>query len=406
MEQKPLNLGFLFGAGAEMCLNLPDGGKFAIKLFSQNKDARKEQFREAICEIINDDSTTQSYKDWLNYTDTKKNKISCFGKDEFKSVVSSSVEQKKESIIEFCKLIDFEANKVFLELNNAKPNGGDLNQFYQALAGKLGIDKEKSPFSFDVDIDHTPNKIEAFKKFFKSETLKLMIACIVIYETESLSKDENQPTELKHDQKLISNDSYQRLNSSFKVIMYMLTIICGEHIREKNSGGLFIVNGNNNSCNNNNLLQKIFNEFRPRYNMDIGREADHIFDFIQQKQPTLVEGKDEVERFSILVWNLCYRLCAKALDYQKLLDDSFKYIMSPKTSWAKFTKIMMFLQTAYDVITESNHLLTIDELKSSESYYKDIIQELQKDSSILKIKGLGSSNYNDYYGQLVKGLNE
>ncbi|MCK0515314.1 hypothetical protein MXE38_10765 [Anaerobiospirillum sp. NML120448] len=178
----------------------------------------------------------------------------------------------------------------------------------------------------------------------------------------------------------------------------MLTIICGVNISEKISGGLFLVN--------NNKLQKFFNKFSPRFNMDIGRESDHIFDFIQQKQPALVEGKDEVERFSILVWNLIYKLCAKAIDYQKLLDDNFRYIMSPKTNWAKFTKIMMFLQTAYDVITESNHRLTIDKLKASESYYKDIIQELQKDSSILHIKGLGSSNYNDYYGKLVKGLNE
>lgn len=140
--------------------------------------------------------------------------------------------------------------------------------------------------------------------------------------------------------------------------------------------------------------------------MDIGRESDHIFDFIQQKQPPLVEVKDLVDRFSILFWNLSYTLCAKTIDYQKLLDESFRYIMTPKTSWAKFTKIMMFLQAAYDVITESNNLLTIDNLKDAESYYKDIIQKLQKDSSILQIKGLGSSNYNDYYGQLVKGLNE
>ncbi|MCK0515403.1 hypothetical protein MXE38_11215 [Anaerobiospirillum sp. NML120448] len=203
MEQKPLNLGFLFGAGAEMCLNLPDGGKFAIKLFSQNKDARKEQFREAIREIINNDSTTQSYKDWLDYIGTKKNKICSFGKDEFKSVVSSSVEQKKESIIKFCQNIDSEAKKVFFELNNYQTNEEDWNQFYTTLAHKLGIDKENSQYNFDVEINQPSNQIEAFKKFFKSETLKLMIACMEIYETEAdaeaeaeavaLSNDQNQP---------------------------------------------------------------------------------------------------------------------------------------------------------------------------------------------------------------------
>ena len=404
MEQKPLNLGFLFGAGAEKCFGLPDGGEFAVKLFSQNKDARKEQFREAISEIINNDSTTQSYIDWLDYIDTTKNKISCFGKDEFKSVVISSVEQKKESIIKFCQNIDSEAKKLFLEADTAQTNEDAWNQFYPTIACKLGIDKENSQYNFDVKINHNSKQIEACNEFFKSETVKLMAAFIVIYETESetetqtLSKDQSQPNELNQDQKLISKDSYQRLKISFKVIMYMLTIICGEHIIEKNRSGLFLVN--------NKKLQKIFAEFNPRFQMDIGRESDHIFDFIQQKQPPLVEVKDLVDRFSILFWNLSYTLCAKTIDYQKLLDESFRYIMTPKTSWAKFTKIMMFLQAAYDVITESNNLLTIDNLKDAESYYKDIIQNLQKDSSILQIKGLGSSNYNDYYGQLVKGLNE
>ena len=206
---------------------------------------------DMIGEIINNDRTTQSYKDWLDYNGTKKNKISCFGKDEFKSVVSSSVEQKKDSIITFCKLIDSEAKKVFFELNNDQTNEEDWNQFYPTLAHKLGIDKENSQYNFDVEINQPSNQIEAFNKFFKSKTLKLMIVCMNIYDTEdeaeavTLSNDQNQPNEIKQDQKLIGKDSYQRLDISYKVIMYMLTIICGEHISEKINGGLFLVNNNN-----------------------------------------------------------------------------------------------------------------------------------------------------------------
>ena len=40
MEQRPLNIGFFFGAGAEKGFGLPDGGEFAIKLFNQSYSKR------------------------------------------------------------------------------------------------------------------------------------------------------------------------------------------------------------------------------------------------------------------------------------------------------------------------------------------------------------------------------
>ena len=178
----------------------------------------------------------------------------------------------------------------------------------------------------------------------------------------------------------------------------MINISFGDDVKKKLKRGFF--------SSKNAKVQELLDEVSPIFKMDTANASSHIFDFIRKKQPALVKGMDVVDRFSILIFNLSYRLCTKAIDYQMLVDSVFKYIMTPKTDWTKFTKMMLFLQAAYDAITESNHLLTIDKLKVAESYYKDIIQKLQKDSSIFKIMGLGSANYNDYYGQLVKGLNE
>lgn len=45
-------------------------------------------------------------------------------------------------------------------------------------------------------------------------------------------------------------------------------------------------------------------------------------------------------------------------------------------------------------------------LNEQESYYQDIINELKNDNARVEIKALASTNYHDYYGRLVKLINE
>ena len=395
MEQKPLNLGFFFGAGAEKCFGLPDGGEFAIKLFNRSYSVLKEEFKEAIEEVFANKDTSPSYIEWLDLEETRNRRVYSFGKTDFNSVVESSAEQKKDAIIKFCQNIDSEAQEVYLNLNKGLTNKDTWNQLCQELTDKIS-----SQDNYAVEINKSFEQIKTFNEFFKSNTFELMMACmnLDVAESGATPKDQNQTANEQQEQLTISEETHQRLFDSFKVIMYMINIAFGDDVKKKLKRGFF--------SSKNAKVQQLLDEVSPIFNMDIGNAADHIFDFIRQKQPALVEGMDVVDRFSILIFNLSYRLCTKAIDYQMLVDSLFKYIMNPKIDWTKFTKMMLFLRAAYDAITESNHLLTIDKLKSSNSYYKDIIRELQQDSSILKIKGLGSANYNDYYGKLVKGLNE
>ena len=41
-----MNIGFLFGAGAEMGYGLPSGGKFALEIFRQDTTEIKALFKE------------------------------------------------------------------------------------------------------------------------------------------------------------------------------------------------------------------------------------------------------------------------------------------------------------------------------------------------------------------------
>ena len=395
MEQKPLNLGFFFGAGAEKCFGLPDGGEFAIKLFNRSYSVLKEEFKEAIVEVFANKDTSPSYIEWLDLEETRNRRVYSFGKTDFNSVVESSAEQKKEAIIEFCQNIDYEVENVCFDLNESQTNKVVWNQLCQELTDKIS-----SQDNYAVEINKSFEQIKTFNEFFNSKTFELMVACMNLDVTESgaAPKDQNQANNEKQEQLTISEETLQRLFDSFKVIMYMINISFGDDVKKKLKRGFF--------SSKNAKVQELLDEVSPIFKMDTANASSHIFDFIRKKQPALVKGMDVVDRFSIIIFNLSYRLCTKAIDYQMLVDSVFKYIMTPKTDWTKFTKMMLFLQAAYDAITESNHQLTIDKLKSEESYYRDIIQKLQKESSILKIKGLGSANYNDYYGQLVKGLNE
>ncbi|HDR1335382.1 TPA: hypothetical protein QB386_002192, partial [Pasteurella multocida] len=45
-------------------------------------------------------------------------------------------------------------------------------------------------------------------------------------------------------------------------------------------------------------------------------------------------------------------LFTDVLDYQKLIDEHFRYLFSPRTEWAKFTKMVIFLEIARDYIAK------------------------------------------------------
>ncbi len=88
-------LAILFGAGAEQSFGLPDGGEFAISLFTQNYDSLKSELRKALDTIQKSSSTNQNYMKWLDYTSPSKNKLSTFGKNDFEQVIMSSTRFQK-----------------------------------------------------------------------------------------------------------------------------------------------------------------------------------------------------------------------------------------------------------------------------------------------------------------------
>lgn len=100
---------------------------------------------------------------------------------------------------------------------------------------------------------------------------------------------------------------------------------------------------------------------------------------------------------------LCYQsknvreyIFSCVLDYQKLIDDHFRYLFSQKQNGQKFTKNGYFLEIAHDYI-----LKQIPENLGSEGYYHDI-NELLKQGHTINV--VGTSNYNNLFQSVSNEL--
>lgn len=371
-------LAILFGAGAEQSFGLPNGGEFAISLFTQKYDSLRSELRQALDTITNKHPRNSNYIEWLNYTSPSINRISTFGKYDFEQVIMSSAEQKKHDIKDFLVNIDKKACSLCKKLIGDKSL--TKNTIYEDLKKTLSLgNSDKKPI---VEFNQSFSGKNDYDGFFTSETISLIIS--------TLSQAHRNQIE-------INSSQHETLKECFRVLLFMIVITCGDELLKKLNRGIF--------TSENETTHDYLALFEEMFTMKYDRAAGIIYDFIQKQRPAFEDFPDTVERFINLIHRLTFKLCSTSIDYQMLIDNYFRYIMSPKTDWAKFTKMFLFLRAAYDAITSKENTLS-DEALQKNSYYKDIITELKNDNASVEIKALASTNYHDYYGRLVKLINE
>ena len=370
-------LAILFGAGAEQSFGLPNGGEFAISLFTQKYDSLRSELRQALDTITNKQPRNSNYIEWLNYTSPSINRISTFGKYDFEQVIMSSAEQKKQDIKDFLINIDDNACSLCKKLIGDKSL--TKNTIYEDLKKTLNLgNSDKKPI---VEFNQSFSGKNDYDALLTSETISLIIS--------TLSQ--------AHSDKITINPlQHETLKECFRVLLFMIVITCGDELLKKLNRGIF--------TSENETTHDYLALFEEMFTMKYERAAGIIYDFIQKQRPAFKDCPDTVEMFINLIHRLTFNLCSNSIDYQMLVDNYFRYIMSPKTDWAKFTKMFLFLRAAYDAITSKENTLSDDALQKN-SYYKDIITELKNDNASVEIKALASTNYHDYYGRLVK-LNE
>ena len=373
-------LAILFGAGAEQSFGLPDGGEFAISLFTQKYDSLKLELRKALDTIQKSSSTNQNYMKWLDYTSPSKNKLSTFGKNDFEQVIMSSAEQKKQDIKDF--LISIDNNACSLCKKLIGDESLTKNTIYEGLKNEFKLSDSDSKQI--IKINQNFSNHQDYDGFFTSNTI------LLINRTLSQAKSK---------QIKINPSQLETLQECFNVLLFMVVITCSDDLlKELNTG---LITSDDETTN------EFLSMFEQLFTMKYDRVAGIIYDFIQKPRQAFEDCPDNVlEKFINLIHRLTFKLCSKSIDYQMLIDNYFRYIMSPKTEWAKFTKMFLFLSAAYNAITSKEHTLSDEALNKQESYYQDIINELKNDNASVEVKALASTNYHDYYGRLVKLLNE
>ena len=290
----------------------------------------------------------------------------------------SSAEQKKQDIKDFLIHIDDNACSLCKKLIGDKSL--TKNTIYEDLKKTLNLgDSDKKPI---VEFNESFSGKNDYDALLTSETISLII--------NTLSQAHSNQIE-------INSSQHETLKECFRVLLFMIVITCGDELLKKLNRGIF--------TSENETTHDYLALFEEMFTMKYDRAAGIIYDFIQKQRPAFEDFPDTVERFINLIHRLTFNLCSNAIDYQMLVDNYFRYIMSPKTDWAKFTKMFLFLRAAYDAITSKENTLSYETLQKN-SYYKDIITELKNDNASVEIKALASTNYHDYYGRLVKLINE
>ncbi|HAV8126588.1 TPA: hypothetical protein JLB99_004705, partial [Escherichia coli] len=125
-----MKLGFFFGAGAEIGYGLPSGGKFAIDLFRQDPSQYKTELRKQLQSV---DSRSPYANDWLPQGYANKS-IYAFGRNEFTSIIESSIEYKREEIIRRLNCFDQECDNAILSLGIDK---AALENLFSTLTGNV-----------------------------------------------------------------------------------------------------------------------------------------------------------------------------------------------------------------------------------------------------------------------------
>ncbi|EKO3892209.1 hypothetical protein P0F32_003395 [Vibrio metschnikovii] len=346
-----MKLGFFFGAGAEVGYGLPTGGKFAIDLFRQDVTEHKQYLRNQLGQI---NALSAYATGWLpdKYATQR---IHAFGKNEFTNLIESSIEYRKAEIIRRLNDFDSEAEYALSQLGIEK----------QTLVEKFAeeMDTQYGELLYSTAVRINPilaNEVQLFGSEFYSAIL-------------SVIGTQNNTADL------------QRYAGAF---LQLLVGAHGQDLVQRLNQELFEAAPDN---------IPIFDDVTGMFKLEFSRAGLTALELLlEQKREYDLDNGSITELLSALSQQLIENIFTTVLDYQSLIDSHFRYLFSPKTEWAKFSKMVVFLRATRDYIV--SQLENAGELPDS-GYYHDLkrCEELG-----VAIGAIGTANYNN----LVESISE
>ncbi|TVU92081.1 hypothetical protein [Vreelandella titanicae] len=348
-----MKVGFFFGAGAEIGYGLPSGGKFAIDLFRQDVSEHKKKLREQLGQI---DPRTNYATSWLpeNYATQR---IHAFGKNEFTALIESSIEYRKNEIIRRLNSFDEEVEYALAQLGIEK----------DALIEKFNeqMDTDFGEHLYSTAIRMNPilaNEV----RLFGSESYSAILSVISCGQNSA---------------------DLQRYAGSF---LQLLVGAHGQHLVQRLNQELFEAAPDD---------IPIFDDVTGMFRLEFSRAGLTALELLLEKRRDYdIENGNVSEILCAASQQVLENIFTTVLDYQSLIDSHFRYLFSPRTEWAKFSKMVIFLRATRDYIVKQ--LEEIGDLPES-GYYHDLENCEQLG---LEISAIGTSNYNNLIEKISQDL--
>lgn len=338
-----MKVGFFFGAGAEIGYGLPSGGKFAIDLFRQDVSEHKKNLREQLGKI---DPRTNYATSWLpdNYATQR---IHAFGKNEFTALIESSIEYRKNEIIRRLNVFDEEV---------------------EYALSQLCIEKDTLIYKFNEQMDTD------FGEHLYSTAIRMnpiLANEVRLFGSESYSAILS----------VISNGQnsadLQRYAGAF---LQLLVGAHGQHLVQRLNQELFEAAPDD---------IPIFDDVTGMFKLEFSRAGLTALELLLEKRRDYdLENGNISDILCAVAQQVLENIFTTVLDYQSLIDSHFRYLFSPRTEWAKFSKMVIFLRATRDYIVKQ--LEEVGDLPES-GYYHDLENCEQLG---LEISAIGTSNYN------------
>lgn len=347
-------IGLFFGAGAEIAYGLPSGGRFALDIFRMDSTDDKKEFKKLLGKI---DSRTPYATKWLP-DDYASRSVSTFGKAQYEQLIISSLEYKRQQIIDFLNSFDDKVDAIKKQFSGRNI---DIDEKFKVLTGKKVGDVI---FSQDVKLnDALGGSISLFGSTYFSAILQVL---------ESKAQE--------------SDAWIGDLKNIVRSFIELLIGAVGEDFLHRINDSIFEKKPDSID---------IFDDFCGYFKFDYKRISglDYILDGRSQDITETMPAGQAVVEFSRRVLE---EIFVVALDYQSLIDSYYRYLFTPKTDWAKFCKIAIFLMTVRRYIT-ANQEEAKKKVIEGAGYYQDIAS-LQ---SAADVKVIGTTNYNTFVNDVT-----
>lgn len=352
-RKENLKYAFFFGAGAEVPYGMPSGGEFALEIFRSIGAEDKTSLREQISKVDKSSHQISWFPD-----DVENKSVTVFGKNNFDSIISSTLEVKRKSIIQALLNLDKTAERVKSEFNA-------LNIDISDILTELGCEPGANTYAALIVLSDMISNDE-LKSFFGAAYFSSLIDFIKL---ESLSKETKPQIELLA-----------------RSLIELLVGALGQDLVHELNNGIF-----KNKPDELSFLDDIGGLFSLDYRR-IGLDA---FDYILKSAP-FNERKQQLEKIAqpnldtnkqhkIVVQfylRIAELIFSEVADYQSLVDSHYRYLFKPRNEWGKFCKITTFLFAVHRYMQSC--LSTIGQIHS---YYEDICDNK------LDITAIGTSNY-------------